>query len=951
MKTLRATLLLPLVLVVNNVIFAQTVDYISPKDSSTLVSLSTNIILKSHEDIDLSSLSPSEFSVLGSVSGLHTGVARLSDDNKTILFIPNTQFAANEDVRVVVHQGIKTTDGQALPTITIHFKTTPLPHPVDLNTISEPEYKSVSSVENTAAIYKSPNKTLATDSLPADFPEITLGTSDDPSDGKIFITNQLVTNLGKSIGNYLMILNNDGSVAKYKQLSSPSNVFGMQANGELSFCYRTGTSWILLDTSLTPVDSFWCGNGYTANIHDFVLLPNGHALLFAYDPEPVDMSLVVPGGDPQAIVTGAVIQEIDASKNVVFQWRTWDYLPFTDSYSDLTALNIDLVHMNAITVDNDGNILTSMRLLSSIVKINRQTGDVMWILGGKQNQFAFINEHASNAPTYFSYQHDVAVLTNGDITLFDNGNQHSPNYSRGVEYKLDEQNKTATLVWEYRHTPDIYTSAMGSVQRLPNGNTMIGWGAATGTGIPTFTEVHPDNSTALEMFLPSGQISHRTYKFPWVSQTPEANVTVEILQGNTYTFNNDTDTTGVRITFSSLNSFLYAYATVTGYHYAPANPTFTTTAPLMASDYFKIEGAGINSYTGVVQVNLKYHPAVVNPKETVVYARSDSNRTFTALPTSYDSTNDALTFATSTLGDFAFGIPQTIDSAYAPAPISPKDSETVNGQAPVKLVWGTRGIVQTYHLQVSTNPSFSNLVVENSSLSSTSFTIDSVNNNSTYYWRVNNTNAAGTSNWSTAESFNTASPFIRVLSPNGGEKIYLDSTHVIRWGSNVNDTVNIDLMNGNEVASVIANSIVSGTDAFLWHVPSSLQEGSDYKVVVTSVSNASLSDSSNASFTVSAIIAGVTELTNSAKNYILRQNYPNPFNPATTIQFSVPQSSRVIVKVYDVLGEEVARLVDGVKSPGMYTAIWDGSMVGSGIYFCTLSSGTYQSTIKMILLK
>ncbi len=50
----------------------------------------------------------------------------------------------------------------------------------------------------------------------------------------------------------------------------------------------------------------------------------------------------------------------------------------------------------------------------------------MWILGGKLDQFTFINEHASNAPTYFSYQHDVEVLPNGDITLFDNGNQHSP---------------------------------------------------------------------------------------------------------------------------------------------------------------------------------------------------------------------------------------------------------------------------------------------------------------------------------------------------------------------------------------------------------------------------------------------------------------------------------------------------------------------------------------------
>jgi len=151
--------------------------------------------------------------------------------------------------------------------------------------------------------------------------------------------------------------------------------------------------------------------------------------------------------------------------------------------------------------------------------------------------FTFLNDNASNSPNYFSFQHNIHVLPYGDITLFDNGNQHSPPYSRGVEYKIDEQNKTADLVWEYRHKPDIYSTAMGSVQRLSNGNTVIGWGYASLTGSPAVTEVHPDNSTALEMHIPLGLISYRAYKFPWVSEIPEANITLEILQGNTYKFN------------------------------------------------------------------------------------------------------------------------------------------------------------------------------------------------------------------------------------------------------------------------------------------------------------------------------------------------------------------------------------------------------------------------------
>ena len=89
------------------------------------------------------------------------------------------------------------------------------------------------------------------------------------------------------------------------------------------------------------------------------------------------MSKIVEGGRPDAIVVGAVIQELDASKNVVFQWRTLDYIDVTASYFDLTQKNIPYGHANAIDVDKDGNILFSLRYLSAVVKINRETGDII----------------------------------------------------------------------------------------------------------------------------------------------------------------------------------------------------------------------------------------------------------------------------------------------------------------------------------------------------------------------------------------------------------------------------------------------------------------------------------------------------------------------------------------------------------------------------------------------
>jgi hypothetical protein len=104
--------------------------------------------------------------------------------------------------------------------------------------------------------------------------------------------------------------------------------------------------------------------------------------------------------------------------------------------------------------------------------------------------------------------------------LFDNGNFHSPQFSRAVEYKVDEENKTVTLVWQYRNTPDTYGVAMGYVDRLPNGNTLIGWGATN----PSVTEVGPDGVKLFELSLPDNVVSYRAYRFVWNVNSSPTNV-------------------------------------------------------------------------------------------------------------------------------------------------------------------------------------------------------------------------------------------------------------------------------------------------------------------------------------------------------------------------------------------------------------------------------------------
>jgi hypothetical protein len=98
-------------------------------------------------------------------------------------------------------------------------------------------------------------------------------------------------------------------------------------------------------------------------------------------------------------------------------------------------------------------------------------------------------------------------------------------------------------------------------------------------------------------------------------------------------------------------------------------------------------------------------------------------------------------------------------------------------------------------------------------------------------------------------------------------------------------------------------------------------------------------------------ITGLKDKSLSLSGFKLVQNYPNPFNPATKITYSIPQSSFVSLKVYDILGNEVATLVDEIKPAGEFENEFDGNELKSGIYFSQLIAGNHSETKKMILLK
>ena len=235
--------------------------------------------------------------------------------------------------------------------------------------------------------------------LPANFPIITTHIYDSNAIGEGYIYLTIASQV-EGVGFYLMIVDNDGKPVWYEELPDDyAYDFKLQPNGLPTYAqllnhhsYADGGDalQIVMDKDFAEIDSFQMGNGYIAGPYDFQWLPNGHALLFGYYMTQVDLSDLVPGGYPNALVSGGVIQELDADRNIVFQWRTWDHYNF-ENYSwstDSASPVINEFHLNSINMDIDGHVIIVTP--EWIKKINRQTGEIIWHLGGDENEFTFV---------------------------------------------------------------------------------------------------------------------------------------------------------------------------------------------------------------------------------------------------------------------------------------------------------------------------------------------------------------------------------------------------------------------------------------------------------------------------------------------------------------------------------------------------------------------------------
>ena len=199
-----------------------------------------------------------------------------------------------------------------------------------------------------------------------------------------------------------------------------------------------------------------------------------------------------------------------ATSRVLFQWSALRHIRTRDSYKQRTpGKPWDYAHLNSIDVDDDGHLLVSGRNTHAIYKLHRRTGRVLWTLGGKRSDFRM------GRGTRFAWAHDARRQSNGEITIFDNAAAPKVrDESRGLVLDVDERRRRVRLKRAYTHPLGLLTHILANVQRLPDGNVFIGWGATA-----HFSE-HARGGRMLfdARFADERNDTYRAYRFPWTGR-------------------------------------------------------------------------------------------------------------------------------------------------------------------------------------------------------------------------------------------------------------------------------------------------------------------------------------------------------------------------------------------------------------------------------------------------
>ncbi len=352
--------------------------------------------------------------------------------------------------------------------------------------------------------------TSATGPLPAELAGIRMlitPVSGSPQPGYLLVS---------GVGDDAFAIDETGAVRWYRAFGQPVQESKMQADGAFTTYVGASTGWqpmpgqyvryapdgtiAAVYTAAQPDSTDGGVRAVYTDPHEMLLTTDAqgaeHVHVVAYEQRPR-----APGATGDKIAWHELVRQ-SASGAEELRWTSWSRFSAADQIE--TDLTDDMDHMNAIAIDpTDGNYVVSERNFDALVKIDAQTGAVIWQLGGVQNQFQIVGDPLNG----FQGQHSIRVLPNGDLLLFDNGVHRSPLAGRAVEYKLDATAMTATMVWQYQHVPAIATPYVGSVERMQNGNTLVAYCWA---GV--VDEVDPNGAVVWEGLLLNGATNATCYR-------------------------------------------------------------------------------------------------------------------------------------------------------------------------------------------------------------------------------------------------------------------------------------------------------------------------------------------------------------------------------------------------------------------------------------------------------
>ena len=295
--------------------------------------------------------------------------------------------------------------------------------------------------------------------------------------------------------------------------------------------------------------------------------------------------------------------------------------------------------------------------------------------------------------------------------------------------------------------------------------------------------------------------------------------------------------------------------------------------------------------------------------------------------------------------------PLLVDPPSVPILIYPSNN-AINIEDSVILKWNYQELASSYRLQISSDSSFdSNIILDQSGIADTVFLVTVLNGQQKYYWRVMSLNAGGLSSFSVPFNFITGYPSKPLLVYPFINTPDIPVDTIFYWHTSPTAT-SYDLLLARALdfntSSIVLNEVgISDTS----YPVSGLSAYTLYFWKVRASNNYGTSSWSDAWKFRTVNLTDVEDEIRTPKEYALEQNYPNPFNPTTKIRIKIAEAGLTSIKVYNLLGQEVAVLINEFVNPGTYDFEFNASNLASGIYLYRIRVNDFSASKKMVLLK